>query len=52
MSGGAVAAQSRFHTARFVRCVLRVIARLLFPVTVSGEVRQLRHAKTLIVANQ
>jgi acyl-[acyl-carrier-protein]-phospholipid O-acyltransferase/long-chain-fatty-acid--[acyl-carrier-protein] ligase len=34
-----------------VRYALRVVARVLFRVEVSGDLRQLQHAKTLIVAN-
>ena len=51
MSGDTGTAESRLYVARFVRRLLRVVAQLLFRVTVSGDVRQLRHAKTLIVAN-
>src|SRR4249920_2890695 len=51
MSGDTGTAESRLYVARFVHRLLRVVAQLLFRVTVSGDVQQLRHAKTLIVAN-
>jgi acyl-[acyl-carrier-protein]-phospholipid O-acyltransferase / long-chain-fatty-acid--[acyl-carrier-protein] ligase len=46
-----VAAEARLRGARFVRGVLRTLARLLFRVKVAGDLRQLHHPKTLIVAN-
>jgi acyl-[acyl-carrier-protein]-phospholipid O-acyltransferase/long-chain-fatty-acid--[acyl-carrier-protein] ligase len=45
------AAGFRLYGSHVVRGVLRMIARLLFRVTVAGELRQLHHPKTLIVAN-
>jgi acyl-[acyl-carrier-protein]-phospholipid O-acyltransferase/long-chain-fatty-acid--[acyl-carrier-protein] ligase len=47
----AEAAGFRLYGSHFVRGALRMIARLLFRVTVTGELRQLHHPKTLIVAN-
>jgi acyl-[acyl-carrier-protein]-phospholipid O-acyltransferase/long-chain-fatty-acid--[acyl-carrier-protein] ligase len=45
------AAAPRSIGARLARHVLRLAARLLFRVSVSGDLGKLQHARTLIVAN-